>query len=104
MRHSFSILVVLALFCSVACGTTYYVSTSGSDSNPGTLALPWATLQKAVDTIAAGDTAVVLPGTYVGCRARYSGASGAPKTLIAQTAGTVLVNTYGPVNRRTSNV
>jgi parallel beta-helix repeat protein len=103
MKKSLSVLVFLALVTG-AYGTTYYVSTSGSDSNPGTLAQPWATLQKAVDTIAAGDTAIVLPGTYVGCRARYSGASGAPKTLIAQTAGTVLVNTYGPVNRRQSNV
>lgn len=32
--------------------TTFYVSTTGSDSNPGTLALPWATPQHASDYLA----------------------------------------------------
>ena len=32
-------------------GTTFYVSASGSDANPGTLAAPWLTVQKAFDTL-----------------------------------------------------
>lgn len=32
--------------------TTFYVSTTGSDSNPGTLASPWATPQHAMDYLA----------------------------------------------------
>jgi hypothetical protein len=33
-----------------------YVSTSGLDTNPGTFAQPWRTIQKAADSVAAGDT------------------------------------------------
>ena len=46
-------------------GNTYYVSTTGSDSNPGTQSQPWRTVQKAVDTVQAGDTVFIAAGTYV---------------------------------------
>jgi hypothetical protein len=42
----------------------YYVSTSGSDSNPGTQSQPWKTIQKAANTANAGDTIFVMAGTY----------------------------------------
>jgi parallel beta-helix repeat protein len=45
-------------------GTTYYVSPTGSDSNPGTEAQPWRTIQKAADTLVAGDTVYIKAGTY----------------------------------------
>jgi hypothetical protein len=45
-------------------GTTYYVSTSGNDSNAGTLSAPWRTMQKAANTVKAGDTVQVRAGTY----------------------------------------
>jgi hypothetical protein len=49
----------------IASGNTYYVApTGGSDSNPGTLSLPWATPQKALDTADAGDTVFFRGGTY----------------------------------------
>jgi hypothetical protein len=35
-------------------GATFYVSTTGSDSNPGTPAAPWRTIQKAFNTLTAG--------------------------------------------------
>jgi len=44
--------------------TTYYVSTTGSDTNAGTSAAPWKTLQHAADTVAAGDVVRVAPGEY----------------------------------------
>jgi hypothetical protein len=37
-------------------GSTFYVATNGGDSNPGTLAQPWLTLQHAADVLNAGDT------------------------------------------------
>ena len=43
---------------------TYYVSTTGSDSNPGTDVAAFLTLQKAVNSAFAGDTIVVFDGTY----------------------------------------
>ncbi len=45
-------------------GTVYYVAPTGSDSNPGTEAKPWRTVQKAADTLVAGDTVYVKAGTY----------------------------------------
>jgi hypothetical protein len=43
---------------------TYYVATNGSNSNPGTLSQPWATLQHAGETAEPGDTVLVRGGTY----------------------------------------
>ena len=42
----------------------YYVSTSGDDGNPGTLQAPWRTIQKAADTLVAGETVFVREGLY----------------------------------------
>ena len=44
--------------------TDYYVATTGSDSNAGTMASPFATLQKGVNTAVAGDTVYIRGGTY----------------------------------------
>jgi hypothetical protein len=43
---------------------TYYVSESGNDANPGTLALPWQHIQSALDRVGAGSTVYVLNGVY----------------------------------------
>jgi autotransporter-associated beta strand protein/parallel beta-helix repeat protein len=43
---------------------TYYVGIGGSDSNPGTLAQPYATIQKALNTVTSGGTVDVLSGVY----------------------------------------
>jgi MYXO-CTERM domain-containing protein len=57
--------VGLGLFASKsALATEYYVSPTGSDSNPGTQASPWGTVQKAASTAAAGDTVWFRGGTY----------------------------------------
>ncbi len=45
-------------------GNAFYVSPTGSDSNPGTLASPWQTIQHAANTAQAGDTVYVLAGVY----------------------------------------
>ena len=34
-------------------GTIYYVAPTGNDSHPGTIAQPWRTIQKAVNTVVA---------------------------------------------------
>uniref|UniRef100_UPI0006985359 right-handed parallel beta-helix repeat-containing protein n=1 Tax=Hymenobacter terrenus TaxID=1629124 RepID=UPI0006985359 len=77
---------------SGAHATDYYVSNDqGSDTNPGTLALPFKTIQKAADlpALAPGDVVYVRAGTYINANAnRYSGAavdikkSGAPGKYI----------------------
>jgi len=51
-----NLLVLLFLCCSLTIsGATYYVSPSGSDSNPGTIGQPFFTLNKAWSVVSAGD-------------------------------------------------
>jgi hypothetical protein len=42
----------------------YYVAQSGSDSNPGTQAQPWQTINHAAKKVRPGDTVLVAPGAY----------------------------------------
>lgn len=53
-----------SLTVSAAGGQTYYVSPNGNDSNPGTLSSPWRTIQRAANTLVAGDTVLVRSGIY----------------------------------------
>jgi Secretion system C-terminal sorting domain/Right handed beta helix region len=43
---------------------TYYVSTSGVNTNPGTFTLPWRTISKASSTAAAGSLIYIRGGVY----------------------------------------
>lgn len=43
---------------------TYYVSTTGSDSNPGTISQPFLTWEHLASVLVAGDTAYIRGGTY----------------------------------------
>jgi len=42
----------------------YYVSTKGSDSNPGTFDKPWKTIGKANSMLQPGDIVYIRVGTY----------------------------------------
>jgi len=55
-------------------GADYYVATTGSDSNAGTLAAPFATIQKGADVAGAGDTVYIRGGTYAITTPKNSGA------------------------------
>ncbi len=46
-------------------GQAYYVSPAGNDSSPGTKDSPWASPAYAAGRIQAGDTLVILGGTYI---------------------------------------
>jgi parallel beta-helix repeat protein len=64
-----ALLAVIAFASMCACTThsfcaTYYVATTGLDSNAGDLNGPWRTLSKAAATVVAGDTVYVRGGTY----------------------------------------
>jgi hypothetical protein len=62
------ILIVLCQFPFAnpvyAASNVYYVAKNGSDSYPGTVNQPWLTIQKAANTIVAGDTVYIKAGTY----------------------------------------
>jgi hypothetical protein len=49
-----------------AAGNTYYVATTGSDTNDGSFAHPWLTPKHASQTVVAGDTVYIMAGTYTG--------------------------------------
>jgi hypothetical protein len=64
---------------------TYYVATTGNNTNPGTEDRPWRTIGKAVDTMIAGDTTYVRGGTYnteTTIRFKRSGTASAPIKLL----------------------
>ena len=60
--------VLVAVTCAMtAFGATtinYYVATTGSDTNAGTQAAPFRTIQKAASVVKPGTTVHVAPGTY----------------------------------------
>ena len=71
-------------------GNSLYVSPTGSDSNPGTIASPWLTIQHAASTVAAGSTVYVEAGTYIeSINVTVSGTSSAPITFIGENGAIV---------------
>jgi len=79
-------------------GKTYYVATTGSDSNPGTIAQPWRTIQKAANTIVAGDTVYVRAGTYQErVVPQHSGSAGQYITYVAYAGETAIIDGTGVV-------
>ncbi len=79
---------ILVLVVSAPAGAvTYYVAPVGSDSANGlTPGTAWATLQKAADTVAAGDTVHVADGNYVGFDLRTPGTAADPIAFLADGA------------------
>lgn len=83
----FCIMLLLLLYPQAevhAQGATYYVAPWGSNSNPGTFAQPWASIDYAAMMAHAGDTIVIRGGIYEEwVETRRSGAPGAPITIRA---------------------
>jgi hypothetical protein len=63
-RVFLNILTLLALTALNAQAATYYVATTGNDSNPGTQAQPFRTIARGIAATADGDTVSVADGTY----------------------------------------
>jgi parallel beta-helix repeat protein len=90
------IFVLLSILTQRAWAADYYVSKSGSDSNPGTEAQPWKTIQKAANTLAAGDTVYIKAGTYKErVIPKNSGSSGKYITFTAYPGDTVSIDGSG---------
>jgi len=93
---------VLILFGQCASAATYYVATTGSDSNPGTQSAPFRHLSKAALTATQpGDTVIVMDGTYdnegvvapnIVVILSYSGTAGNPITFRAQNRGKAILD------------
>jgi len=89
------------IFLSSASGATYYVGTNGSDSNPGTSSAPFRHLSKGASVARAGDTVIVMDGTYDNegvvspgyvVTLYYSGTPGNPITFRAQNRGKAILD------------
>ncbi len=74
-------------------GTVYYVAPTGDDSNPGTLEQPWRTIQKAADTLVAGETVYIRAGVYEErVIPQNSGSVGQPITYAAYPGETATID------------
>ena len=58
--------VPLLLAAQASHAANYYVATTGNDTNAGTEAAPFKTIQKAANIVNAGDTVYIRGGTYNG--------------------------------------
>ncbi|MBD3322122.1 MAG: hypothetical protein GF350_13575 [Chitinivibrionales bacterium] len=65
MKYSYAIAGQIILCASLAAFTAdYYVSSSGNDSNNGSLNAPFQTIAKAAEILAAGDICYIKAGVY----------------------------------------
>jgi hypothetical protein len=89
-------------------GPTYYMSPGGSDANSGiSTSSPWKTFGYAIPKLNAGDTLVLMDGTYttagsgnltINCTAKgnaRNGSAGAPITVTAQNQRKALLQNDG---------
>lgn len=81
-----------------AAGSIYYVSTTGSDSNPGSSSAPFKSFAKAASMLSAGSTLYIHPGTYnEQLKILNSGADGAWIT-VKPSGGAVVIDTKNTSN------
>jgi hypothetical protein len=74
-------------------GMIYYVAPTGNDDNPGSVAYPWRTIQKAADTLTAGDTVYIRAGVYQEqVVPQNSGSAGQPITYAAYPGETAIID------------
>lgn len=91
LREILCLLFPLILVSSASAHTSYYVAPYGNDLNAGTKVSPWRTLQKAANTMHAGDTALVANGKYLEVvTSTAAGSVGAPITFQALSANAVV--------------
>lgn len=75
-------------------GTVYWVATNGSDSNSGTAAAPFATVQKAADVAPSGATVIIKDGSYRQAATltfRRGGTASLPIVVRAEHAGQTII-------------
>jgi uncharacterized protein (TIGR03437 family) len=95
------------LLFTVTAGNIYFVSTAGSDNNPGTFAAPWATLLNARNVMQPGDITYTMNGVSQsgddgtgwdsafllsgGGQGNWCSASGPPRALVTYPGATVTI-------------
>jgi hypothetical protein len=78
--------------------TTWYVATTGSDANPGTVTAPFQTIQQAANLAQAGDTVLIRGGIYhETVTPAHSGTSASPITYAAYNNESVTLDGADPI-------
>jgi hypothetical protein len=96
--YFFTAAIVLGLFSisSHALAATYYVATNGSNSNNGSSATPFLTVQKGLSSLAPGDALLIRDGTYSGSTNALTnlpnGTTGKYITIQAENEGKVIIS------------
>ena len=74
-------------------GNTYYVSTYGNDANAGTINAPFATINRGIEAVSAGDILIIRGGEYAQT-ATFSkgGTQNAPLTVSAYNGEKVVIS------------
>lgn len=77
---------------------TYYIATTGNNTTgDGSIGNPWATFQKAADSVSAGDTVYARGGTYAGYwSSSANGTIGSPITFSSYAGETAIIDGAGP--------
>jgi hypothetical protein len=63
-RALFFLLLSAGVVAGMAGAADFHVSPTGNDTNPGSSALPWRTIQHAAETVPAGSTVLIREGVY----------------------------------------
>lgn len=101
--------VAILLGSMSAQAATFYVSLSGSDSNPGTQSQPFKTFARAVKPLRAGDTLYIRGGTWTqqldlmetsGTSSAWIKIAGYPGETVTIRYAEPLVGGYGPIKAR----
>jgi hypothetical protein len=64
MSRLVSVLCLASVAVVKIAGAEFYVAPQGNDANPGTISAPFATIQRAQEAVAPGDTVLLRGGTY----------------------------------------
>lgn len=82
------ILLIAATLSTRAFSATYYVATTGSDSNSGASGSPFLTISKALRSVAPGDTVSIGAGSFAGAATTVVGQYSLPITIAGAGKGT----------------
>jgi len=104
MARAFRILAAAVLAIGLVSGPagaaplrTFYVDPTGNDSAAGSATQPWRTLQKAANTVRAGDLVIVRAGHYAGLYLTTSGTATDPITFHGEPGA--IVDTQNPTTQ-----
>jgi hypothetical protein len=96
LRNLFLVLIAFTSIARAQSGSTFYVSTSGSDTNSGSYTAPWLTIQHAANTVTAGATVYVESGVYnESVNFPNSGTASNPITFASYTGETATIDGTG---------